>query len=234
MLCLHCIYSVCINKFSLHAAMLTRAQLLKSKLPQPDMSTSPSGLVQAEDVRSSHPKSVQEFDVIPDVMNYISHLGVTPKRFKPVGYGRQHVRFCFAIWVCICLSLLQSCCLHMQFQIVFSGSWVTGLFEQKASLMDHHRCCTCLVCFVTQCLQSTVKFYKSMQLPAREAAVERLWEPVIVDPTNSLTNYHFYSGENNADRCSYAYWQPQGNTTETHSEIVRTESTVLACCQHFE
>ncbi len=124
--------------------MLTRAQLLKSKLPRPDMSTSPSGLVQAEDVRSSHPKSVQEFDVIPDVMNYISHLGVTPKRFKPVGYGRQHVRFCFAIWVCICLSLLQSCCWHMQFQIVFSGSWVTGLFVHKASLMGHHRCCTCL------------------------------------------------------------------------------------------
>ncbi len=91
-----------------------------------------------------------------------------------------------------------------------------------------------LVCSVTQCLQSTVKFCKSMQLSAREAAVERLWEPVIVDPTNSLTNYHFYSGENNADRCSYAYWQPQGNTTETHSEIVRTESIVLACCQHFE
>ncbi len=72
-----------------------------------------------------------------------------------------------------------------------------------------------------------------MQLPAREAAVERLWEPVIVDPTNSLTNYHFYSGENNADCCSYACWQPQGNTTETHSEVVRTEKHSVSLLSTF-
>lgn len=117
LLCWHCTYSLCINGFSLYAAMLTRSQLLKSKLPRPDMSTSPSGLIQAEDVRNSHPNSVQEFNVIPDVMNYISRLGVTPKRFKPVDYGRQHVRFCFAIWICICLSPLHSCCWHMLFQL---------------------------------------------------------------------------------------------------------------------
>ncbi len=72
LLCLRCIYSVHQPVLSACSNAYT-GELLKSKLPRPDMSTSASGLIQAEDVRSSHPKSVQEFDVIPDVMNYISH-----------------------------------------------------------------------------------------------------------------------------------------------------------------
>lgn len=59
-----------------------------------------------------------------------------------------------------------------------------------------------------------------MQLPAQEAAVERLWERGVLESTNSLTNYHFYSGENDTDACVYAYWQAQGSTTQTHSDIV--------------
>ncbi len=73
-----------------------------------------------------------------------------------------------------------------------------------------------------------------MQPAAREAAGERLWESAIVDPTNSLTNYHFYSGENNTDRCSCAYWQPQGNTTEMHSEMVRPETHGVSLLSTFQ
>ncbi len=130
--CCVCVAStLCINQFSLHAVMLTRAKLLRSKLPGPDMSTSPSILAQAEDVRSSHPKSVQEFDVIPDVMDYISHLGVTPKRFKPVDYPRQYVRFCIAIWVCIRLLLLHSCCWHMHFTLCSVAHCSPGLLCRR-------------------------------------------------------------------------------------------------------
>lgn len=114
--------------------MLTRSQLLKSKLPRPDMSTSPSGLIQSGDAKNSHPYSVQEFDVIPEVLNYISSLGVTPKRFKPLDYGRQHVRFCFAI------GLVSTCCCRLVADpfIVLSIPLSTSHIVLKAHHVDHH------------------------------------------------------------------------------------------------
>lgn len=36
-------------------------------------------------------------DIAPEVMNYNSRLGVTPKRFKVVDYNLAHVRFLSAV-----------------------------------------------------------------------------------------------------------------------------------------
>lgn len=77
--------------------MATRAQLLSATVPAPDMSTSPSGLRQAETAKPCHPDSVAVMDIAPEVMDYISRLGATPKRFKVVDYNLAHVRFLFAI-----------------------------------------------------------------------------------------------------------------------------------------
>ena len=83
------------------------------------------------------PDSVQEFDVIPGVLNYISNLGVTPKRFKPVDYGRQHVCFCFAI------GFVYNRCLQMGADgtctfIVLSVPLSTSDIVLKAKHMNHH------------------------------------------------------------------------------------------------
>lgn len=86
-LCWECIY-VCF----VYAVMATRAQLLSATVPMPDMSTSPSGIRQTETAKSCHPDSVAEMDIAPEVMEYISRLGVTPKRFKVVDYNLAHVR----------------------------------------------------------------------------------------------------------------------------------------------
>ena len=77
--------------------MATRAQLLSATIPVPDMSTSPSGVCQTETATPCHPDSVAEMDIAPEVMNYISRLGVTPKRFKVVDYNLAHVRFLSAV-----------------------------------------------------------------------------------------------------------------------------------------
>ena len=71
--------------------MVTRSQLLKSKLPSPDMSTSPSGLNQAEQPRQSHPATVQAFNVAPAVLAYIDGLPASPERFKPIDYQKISV-----------------------------------------------------------------------------------------------------------------------------------------------
>lgn len=47
------------------ADLCTRSELLDSTLPAPLMSTSPSGLDQAEAARSSHPESVEALDAAP-------------------------------------------------------------------------------------------------------------------------------------------------------------------------
>lgn len=64
------------------ADLRTRSELLESTLPAPVMSTSPSGLNQAEEARPSHPENVQAFDVAPIVHAYLASLPATPERFK--------------------------------------------------------------------------------------------------------------------------------------------------------
>lgn len=57
----------------------TRAQLLQATLPEPKMSTIPSGLVQTEQPRASHPHKLETFDVTVDVLAYIDSLPSTKK-----------------------------------------------------------------------------------------------------------------------------------------------------------
>ena len=74
------------------ADMDTRAQLLRSTLPEPKMSTSPSGLNQTEQPRPSHPNKLEACDVAPDVLEYIGSLHPTKKRFKTI--DSQHITVC--------------------------------------------------------------------------------------------------------------------------------------------
>ncbi len=81
--------------------MITRSELLESKLPAPDMSTSPSGLNQAEQPRQSHPATVQAFNVAPAVLAYIDGLPATPERFKPIDYKKfsvSHLIICVHVF----------------------------------------------------------------------------------------------------------------------------------------
>ncbi len=100
---IHSGYRVCIVPYCILATLFqcavmdTRSQLLESDLPRPEMSTSPSGLTQGAHVRESHPQSVKQFDIIPDVLEYISSLGPTHQRFKPIDFGYQPVRSLYAL-----------------------------------------------------------------------------------------------------------------------------------------
>ena len=75
------------------AVMATRSQLLLATIPVPDMFTSPSGLCQTETAIPCHPDSVAAMDIAPEVMSYMSRLGVTPTRFKVVDYNLARVHF---------------------------------------------------------------------------------------------------------------------------------------------
>ena len=79
--------------------MITRSELLESTLPAPNISTSPSGLNQAEQPRQSHPETLQAFDVAPAVQTFIDGLPATPERFKPVDYRRLSVSQSI---ICVC------------------------------------------------------------------------------------------------------------------------------------
>lgn len=59
-----------------------------------------------------------------------------------------------------------------------------------------------------------------MQLAAREAAAEKIWDVGVLEPANSLINFQTYNREASDQAGSSARWQAQGNTTETHSEMV--------------
>lgn len=82
-----------------YAVMITRSELLESTLPAPNISTSPSGLNQAEQPRQSHPETLQAFEVAPAVQTFIDGLPATPERFKPVDYRRLSVSQSI---ICIC------------------------------------------------------------------------------------------------------------------------------------
>ncbi len=71
-----------------------------------------------------------------------------------------------------------------------------------------------------------------MQLAAREAAVERIWDSAVVEPANSLINFGVHSGENAGHSFASAHWQAQGNSTRTHSDIVMpcSQLSVYAVC----
>ena len=59
-----------------------------------------------------------------------------------------------------------------------------------------------------------------MQLAAREAAADKVWDASVLEPANSLINFQTYSQGAGDQAGSSARWQAQGNTTETHSELV--------------
>ena len=71
--------------------LFTRSKLLESKFLSPDMSTSPSGLDQAEQPRQSHPETVQAFNVAPAVQLYIDGLPAEPECFNPIDYKQVGV-----------------------------------------------------------------------------------------------------------------------------------------------
>ena len=53
-----------------------------------------------------------------------------------------------------------------------------------------------------------------MQLPAREAALEKIWANTVVDSTNSLINYErYYEKDDGGQAVACAQWQSQENTT---------------------
>ena len=67
-------------------------------------------------------------------------------------------------------------------------------------------------------------------MAARESAVEKMWDVGIVEPANSLIGYNIFFGQNEESEGAEAFWQAQGNTTETHSEIV---SDCFGVCSHL-
>lgn len=63
-------------------------------------------------------------------------------------------------------------------------------------------------------------FTLDMQLAAQQAAVDKMWDDGVIKPANSLINFETYSREAGDQAGSSARWQAQGNTTETHSQLV--------------
>jgi len=60
--------------------------------------------------------------------------------------------------------------------------------------------------------------------------VEKMWDAGIVEPANSLIAYNLFLGQNEENYGVQAFWQAQGNTTETHSGIV---SPLCRCLLSF-
>ncbi len=68
-----------------------------------------------------------------------------------------------------------------------------------------------------------------MQLVAREAAVDKIWDSIMVESSNSLIKFRLYFEENDGQAGLRAQWHAQGNTTCTHSELVLLCVLLFAC-----
>ena len=68
-----------------------------------------------------------------------------------------------------------------------------------------------------------------MQLAAREAAVQKIWDSAVVDSINSLINFSLYSDETDGQAGVSAQWHAQGNNTQTHSNLVMLWAQLSAC-----
>lgn len=62
----------CFHVCFVYAVMATRAQLLSATVPMPDMSTSPSSVLQTETAKPCHPDSVAEMNIAPEVIGCYS------------------------------------------------------------------------------------------------------------------------------------------------------------------
>ena len=79
------------------AVMDTRADLLReSTLPKPTMSTTPAQLDESEVAMPTHPNKLEAFNVVPDVMAYISSLHSTKTRFRKTDPQTFQVCTCVA------------------------------------------------------------------------------------------------------------------------------------------
>lgn len=58
-------------------------------------------------------------------------------------------------------------------------------------------------------------------------SVEKMWDAGIVEPANSLIAYNLSLGQEEDNYGVQAFWQAQGNTTETQSDID------VGVCSHF-
>ena len=50
--------------------------------------------------------------------------------------------------------------------------------------------------------------------------MDKVWDNVVVDSTNSLINFRLYSQENDGQTGVSAQWHAQGKNTQTHSDLV--------------
>ena len=99
--------------------------------------------------------------------------------------------------------------------------FVTGLL---------HRAITCSTAHFQKLLQCPVarfQLYPCMQLAAREAAVDKIWDSAVVESANSLINFSLYFEEDDGQAGVSAQWHAQGNNTQTHSVVI-----LCASCLH--
>ena len=69
-----------------------------------------------------------------------------------------------------------------------------------------------------------------MQMAAREAASDKIWDSTIVESTNSVINFRrCFERLNDGQAGLRAQWHAQGNTTRTHSELVLLCVLLFAC-----
>ena len=69
-----------------------------------------------------------------------------------------------------------------------------------------------------------------MQMAAREAALDKIWDSTIVESTNSVINFRrCFERLNDGQAGLRAQWHAQGSTTSTHSELVLLCVLLFAC-----
>ncbi len=106
---------------------------------------------------------------------------------------------------------------HMTRPLQLDAVYLSHCLLAKCHIAKYHiakyhiaKCCLNICCILCLCVQ----------LDARESAVEKMWDVGIVEPANSLIGYSLFFGQNEESHGVEAFWQAQGNTTETHSDIV--------------
>ena len=102
-------------------------------------------------------------------------------------------------------------------------------------------CAVSLVCFIKppcavtahfqkllQCPVARFQLYPCMQLAAREAALDKIWDSAVVESANSLVNFSLYFEEDDGQAGVSEQWHAQGKNTQTHSHVV----ILCAVCTH--
>ena len=136
---------------------------------------------------------------------------------------------CHSVYIASTHMQLTTHALHHIHTLCFTcGSVRSAYALSLVCFIEPSRAVTAHLQKLLQCPVARFQLYPCMQLAAREAAVDKIWDSAVVESANSLVNFSLCFEEDDGQAGVSAQWHAQGNNTQTHSDVV----ILCASCLH--